>query len=406
MTSTARLKMDREIAITFYLFIFKWVFTLCRLFPLKDKTAFVVSFGDNSKYVYEEMRRQGVQDDVVFLCKGKSITHFKGYEDVTIIAFESTDILGWVKSVYHLATSKHILVDNYYGFLAVTNFKKDVECIQLWHATGAIKKFGIQDQSVKDRSEKAVQRFLKVYNRFDKVVVGSDIMASIFKDAFSLEDENILRTGIPRTDFFFDEPKKQRTVQTLTNENKLLQEKKVILYAPTYRDNELSQYNLQLDLEKMKKELGESYIVILRLHPAIKVTEDYTKKYPDFLFDYSSALYDINDLLLISDYLITDYSSISYEYCLLRKPMIFFTYDLEQYKSERGIWDGFEENLPGPMVMDTESIIELIKKGYFDYSLIDSYAEKWNKYSTGQSSSNLVRYMYEQTSSPNRKLGQ
>ncbi|MBY0097105.1 CDP-glycerol glycerophosphotransferase family protein [Mesobacillus maritimus] len=398
--------MVREIAISLYLFIFKCFFTLFNLFSLKDKTTFVVSFGDNSKYVYEEMRRQEAQDDVVFLCKGKSITHFKGYKDVTLIAFESTDILGWFKSVYHLATSKHILVDNYFGFLAVTNFKEDVECIQLWHATGAIKKFGLQDLSIKDRSEKAVQRFLKVYHRFDKVVVGSDTMARIFKEAFSLGDENILRTGIPRTDFFYDEPQKQRAVQTLTNENKLLQEKKVILYAPTYRDNELTQFNLQLNLEKMKNELGEGYIVILRLHPAIKVTEDYTRKYPDFLFDYSSELYDINDLLLISDYLITDYSSISYEYCLLRKPMIFFTYDLEQYKSKRGIWEGFEENLPGPMVMDTESIIELIKKDYVDYSLIDSYAEKWNKYSTGQSSSNLVHYMYGQSSDVNRKLGQ
>jgi len=398
--------MVRETAISCYLFIFKCVFAICKLAPLKDKTTFVVSFGDNSKFIYEEMRRQEIQDDVVFLCKGKSINQFTVYKGVTLIAFESLNVFDWVKSIYHLATSKHIFVDNYYGFLAVTNFKETVECIQLWHATGAIKKFGLQDQSVKDRSEKALQRFLMVYNRFDKVVVGSEIMASIFKAAFSLGDEKILRTGIPRTDFFYDEGKKQNSVQKLISENKLLQEKKVILYAPTYRDHELAQFNLQLDLENMKTELGEDHILILRLHPAVKVTEDYAYLYPNFLFDYSSSHYEINDLLLISDYLITDYSSIPYEYSLLKKPMIFFTYDIEQYKIKRGIWEGFDENLPGPIVVDTKSIIEVIKKGHFDYKLINEYAEKWNKYSNGQSSFNLIRYMFGQKSVVNRKLGQ
>lgn len=385
--------MVREIAVFLYLTIFKWVFTICNLFPLKDKITFVVSFGDNSKYVYEEMRRQDFKDDVVFLCKGKSITHFKGYEDVTLMAFESANVLTWLKAIYHLATSKRILVDNYFGFLAVTDFREDVECIQLWHATGAIKKFGLKDNSIKERSKRAVQRFLRVYRRFDKVVVGSDTMAEIFKEAFALDDGNILKTGIPRTDYFYDESKKQTAIRTLTHENRLLKEKKVILYAPTYRDNELSEFQLHLNLEKMRQELGEEHILIFRLHPAVNITEDYTKKFSNFLFDYSSSQYNINDLLTVADYLITDYSSIPYDFSLLKKPMIFFAYDLENYKMERGIWKGFEDNLPGPLVKDTDSIIEVILRGKFNYRLIDDFSYKWNKYSTGQSSNNLVQYI-------------
>ena len=388
--------MVREIVISLYLFIFKWTFTFFKLFQLKDKITFVISFGDNSKYVFEEMRRQGIQDDVVFLCKGKSISQFQGYEDVTLIAFESYNLIEWFKSIYHLTTSRHILVDNYFGFLSVSEFKKEVKCIQLWHATGAIKKFGLKDKSVKSRGRRAVQRFLRVYKRFDKVVVGSDIMADIFKEAFSLRDENILRTGIPRTDFFYDEQMKQRAIKTLTEENKLILEKKVILYAPTYRDNELSQFDLQLDLDKMKAVLGEEYIILLRLHPAVKISENYEQRYLGFVFDYSSSKYHINDLLTIADYLITDYSSIPYEFSLLRKPMIFFTYDLEKYRVERGIWDGFEENLPGPIVKDTDSVIYEIQKGHFDFNKIDEHAKKWNKYSVGQSSHNLINFMFEE----------
>ncbi|MCM3668080.1 CDP-glycerol glycerophosphotransferase family protein [Mesobacillus maritimus] len=374
------------------------------LLPLKDKTTFVVSFGDNSEYVFEEMRRQGIQNDVVFLCKGKSRSIFESYDSVTLLSFESTNVIETVKSIYHLATSKQIVIDNYFGFLAVTDFKKGVECIQLWHATGAIKKFGLQDKSVEYRSERAVRRFKSVYRKFDKVVVGSDIMATIFKEAFDLEDANFIKTGIPRTDFFFNEEKKQTAIQRLISENKILSEKKVILYAPTYRDNELKQFKMKLDLEKLHSELGEEYILLLRLHPAVRFTEDYTKKYPEFVFDYSSGDYHINELLLVSDLLITDYSSIPYEYSLLGRPMIFFTFDLETYKQERGIWDGFEQGLPGPIAMDTNTIIQIILKGQYDYNLISDYSNTWNKYSIGHSSYNVVRYLYgEKLTEPKRQ---
>lgn len=384
--------MARELAISLYLLVFRLVFTFFNILPLKDKTTFVVTFGDNSKYVFEEMRRQNIQDDVVFLCKGKSMSYFKDYEYIVPIPFESFNVVNWLKSVYHLATSKTIFVDNYFGFLAVTDFREEVQCIQLWHATGAVKKFGLEDQSVANRSENAQERFNRVYEKFDKVIVGSDVMASVFMKAFGMKQDQILKTGIPRTDFFFHEQAKQNTISNLRTENKDFADKKVVLYAPTYRDNELNEFRLQLDLKKMQQELGDDYALILRLHPAVKKTEDYSELFPGFVYDYSGSEYKINDLLLVADFLITDYSSIPYEYSLLGKPMIFFTYDLEKYNQERGI---IEESFPGPVVKETESIIKLIKENKFDFRVIESFSKKWNKYSTGSSSRNLVTTIYQ-----------
>src|SRR5699024_2737111 len=82
---------------------------------------------------------------------------------------------------YHLATSSHIFIDNYYGFLAASDFRDEVTCIQLWHAAGAIKQFGLQDLTNSDRSKRALRRFQKVYNRFDYVVVGSKQMEKVLK---------------------------------------------------------------------------------------------------------------------------------------------------------------------------------------------------------------------------------
>ncbi len=390
--------MVRELLIELYLMVVKIVFSIFNLLPINDKVTFVVTYGDNVQYVYEEIRRKNIHCDAVFLCKGQNINKFLKYEDTTALAIDCKNPIDFIRSMYHLATSRYILVDHCYGFLAATEFKKDVKCIQLWHNSGAIKKFGLEDLSVKNCTGRSKQRFLKVYSRFDKVVVGSDIMANYFMNAFNLKGENILRTGIPQTDFFYDSALKESVFHQLEQENELLWNKKVILYAPTYRDNELDLFKLHLNLDEMKEQLDENYIVVLRLHPAIKKDTDYSKKYPGFVLDYSSSKYDINRLMLISDYLITDYSSVICEYALLKKPIIFYAYDLEDYAANRGLWDQYEKVVPGPVVQSTEDLIQLIKDDDFDMKKIEEFSRKWNKYSVGNSSANLISYMFDDSS--------
>jgi teichoic acid glycerol-phosphate primase len=387
--------MVRELAIFLYLLLFKCTFFLFNFLPLKEKTTFVVSFGDNCLYILEEMRRQNIGAQVAVLCKRDKMDPFMNYKNIHLVPFESVHPLHWLQSIYHLATSRYIMVDNYYGFLAAVHFKKGVQCIQLWHASGAMKKFGLEEESIKDRSPRAIQRFLRVYRQFHKVVVGSDVMAAIFTKSFNLKKEQILKTGIPRTDFFFNETAIQQERQTLAQRHPEIKDKKVILYAPTYRDQELDHFRLHLDIEKMAADLGTDFILLLRLHPAIKNRVNVSKKYSDFIVDVSSQQYGIHSLLVAADYLITDYSSIVVEYSLLLKPIIFFRYDVEEYTRTRGI---LEQQLPGPVVSDTDSIIELIHTNRFDLDAIRTYAEIWNKYSKGHSSEHLVQYLFLENS--------
>lgn len=385
--------MVREIVISLYLFVFKVLFNVFKIFPMKNKVTFVVTFGDNSKYVYDEIVNQGWNVEVTVLYKGSSNRHFQNDKGIRLISFESLNLVHMIRSIYHLATSKNLIIDNYFGFLAVTDFKEDVEVIQLWHASGALKNFGLEDQSVQYRSKRAYERFNKVYEKFDKVIVGSDVMANTFMRAFNLSNERILRTGIPRTDFFYDERLKSEITARLVAENEVLGQKKKILYAPTYRDNEINYFQLKLELDKMQEELGKDYIVLLRLHPAIQKTTNYENQYRGFVFDYSGSEYDINDLLLMADILITDYSSIPYEFSLTHKPIIFFAYDLDDYRRERGLMKQYEDTVPGPVVDTTKDIIDIIQMDKLDNRVVKEYAGKWNKYSTGHSSRNLVKYL-------------
>ncbi|WP_235848340.1 CDP-glycerol glycerophosphotransferase family protein [Litchfieldia alkalitelluris] len=388
------ISMVRDLIIFIYLTFFKVVFTFFKLFPLKNKITFVVSFGDNSLFIYEELKRQERDSDIVFLYKTNVRHDFRKLLDVTAIPFESNNVFDTLKGIYHLATSKHIVVDNYYGFLAAVQFKVEVTCTQVWHASGALKKFGLLDRSNSMRSEKDLARFKKVYKNFKQVLVGSEEMAKIFMEAFNIEETRILRLGIPRTDLFYDKEMKDLILKKLTNEIPITDDKKVILYAPTYRDGQLDSFDIQLDLKKMFDELKDEYIVILRLHPVIANKLGSLEQFPNFAYDYSSHI-DANELLLITDVLISDYSSIPFEFSLLKKPMIFYAYDLVEYKEERGLWDDYEEMVPGPVVFSTDEVISCIKENQFDLAKINDFDKRWNRYSTGNSSQRFVNYIFD-----------
>src|SRR5690625_3449869 len=194
--------MARELFITVYLFVFRTLFYIFNLFPQKKKTTFVASFGDNVLYTVKEIEKQ-TDDQVVILKTSQCKIDFDNSSNRIILDFETLNLVDWFKSIYHLATSDNIFVDNYFGFLAVTNFKANVRCIQLWHAAGAVKQFGLKDLSIGQRSERAHDRFQKVYERFDHVIVGSEKMASIFKESFGIINVQLLRSGIHNREFLY-----------------------------------------------------------------------------------------------------------------------------------------------------------------------------------------------------------
>lgn len=390
--------MARELIITIYLSLFKLFFNICKLAPLKNKVTFVVSFGDNCAYVYNQMRKMNSPvQEVIFLRKKGCKYQFELDNQTQIINFETLNVIGMVRSIFHLATSKYVIIDNYYGFLAATRFRKGAECIQLWHAAGAIKKFGLQDPSNALRSKRAMHRFKSVYQNFHKVVVGSDRLASIYFDSFGIGEQNILRTGIPRTDLFYDEKKQTQTVKEIERLLPNVNGRKIILYAPTYREKDLEQFSLHLDLGKMQKELGDTHVVILRLHQAVNGSEECSQLYPDFVYDFTFYP-ELNELLFICDYLITDYSSIPFEFSILEKPMIFYPYDLKEYGVERGFWENYSAFVPGPIAYRTEDIIKIISLHEFDNNKIKNFSKDWNEYSSGDSSRKLVEYMHQHIS--------
>jgi teichoic acid glycerol-phosphate primase len=384
--------MARELAITLYLFIFKVLFKVGKWSPLQDKVTFVVSFSENNKSIYKEMMRQEYSCRTLFLTTEKMVETFRKFDHAETLLFSWKKPWDYLRSVYHLATSKIVFVDNYYGFLAKSDFKAGVECIQLWHANGAIKKFGLEDPSITSRGKRAERRFRDVYDRFTKVAVGSDVMGQIFSRAFGLGEERMLKTGVPRTDIFFNEEKKIRAVGKVRRLYPLLKGKKVILYAPTYREEGLSDAEMKLDLYKIAREFREDHKLLIKLHPAVRNQFSVPEELQDFVVD-ASAHRNMNELLFVADILITDYSSIPFEFALLEKPIIFFMYDRDAYIKERGMWNEFLDLIPGPVASTSDEVLEILKEYKFSKDHIAAFSKRWNEYSDGRSSYNIVEYI-------------
>ena len=261
---------------------------------------------------------------------------------------------------------------------------KNTVYLQTWHGT-PLKKLANDMKEVLmpgTTTEQYKHNFYTESRNWDYLISPNRYSTEIFKQAFQF-DKEIIESGYPRNDIFYKQDRDQ-IAREFKKKHKLPKDKKIILYAPTWRDNQYYQvgkykFELQLDLNKLKKELGNEYIIILRMH--YLVAENFELgEFKGFAFDFSRHE-DIQELYLISDLLITDYSSVFFDYANLKRPMIFFTYDLDEYKEDiRGFYFNFEEKAPGPLVETTDEVIYAIKNIGKDQISTEKFNEFYQRF--------------------------
>ncbi|MDR1782110.1 MAG: bifunctional glycosyltransferase family 2 protein/CDP-glycerol:glycerophosphate glycerophosphotransferase [Bacilli bacterium] len=272
---------------------------------------------------------------------------------------------------YNLATAKYFINNVNWPNGAK---KRDGQFeIETFHGT-FLKKMGFDVASEVDTPNK-YNGLKKRVSRYDCGIAQGKYMSTKIKEAFLLPNLEILETGYPRNDVLFQE----HDINKLKEKYNLPLDKKLILYAPTFR-NKVS-FNIKMDLDRLRKEVGNEYIILFRLHYMIKDNVDFEEYYP-FIQDVSD-IKNLEELMLISDALITDYSSIMFDYSILNKPMLFYIYDLPYYSSIRGIYFDIEKECPGPIIKKEEEVYIAIKdlfKNSVNYN--DKYQEFKNKFVT------------------------
>lgn len=279
--------------------------------------------------------------------------------------------------------------------------KKNQIFVQCWHGT-PLKRLGCDLEhfdNVLNTIDGIKKRYKIEASKFTYFISPSKFASEKFISAWNLKEigkENIIvEEGYPRNDFLFNYKEKdvQQIRKKLGIEN---DNRKIILYAPTYRSDQHQTglgyvYKEEIDFKKMEEKFGKEYLILFRPHYFIANSFDFDK-YKGFVYNVAN-IDDINELYIISDILITDYSSVFFDYANLKRPMIFFMYDLEHYKNEsNGFYIDLNE-LPGQIVETQEDLEKSIEDVDFNIGSSKKYKEfneKYNYLDDGNASKRVI----------------
>lgn len=300
--------------------------------------------------------------------------------DVHEIFPEELTILEQMKMIKQADT---IIVDNYYYPLAALNLKNKL-VIQIWHAPGAIKKFGLASPKNQKMPKSAIKRYKKVYNSFDRIVVGSQAMQECMSEAFGIEDESIfVHSGFPRSDYLYNKQLEQKLERVLMH-NEYISEKFTVLYMPTFRDNKKDNIKQLEFIEKIANKLPDEFRLLYHLHPSVL---KYNKK------DIPNAIHVNGDELIglykMSNLVISDYSSIMFETAVFETPCAFFVYDYDQYLESQGLFVT-KEQMPGYVTEDVDELISYISSKEYIKTGIKEFDQKWNEFNSSNAGRKLV----------------
>lgn len=291
------------------------------------------------------------------------------------------------------AKSKVIIVDDYVPQLYVIDVREETKVVQLWHACGAFKTFGFSRLGKPDGSKQKS----RVHRNYDLSIVSSESIRQCYAEGFGISLNKVFATGVPRTDLLFDETYKNNIVEKIYLKYPTIKGKKVILFAPTFRGTikEDAYYPMEkFDIEYLMSNLSEEYVLLIKHHPFVKNEIDIPAEYKDRVLDVKEYP-EINDLLYVTDVLITDYSSVIFEGALLNKKMIFYVFDLEEYIKERDFYFDFENFIPGNMVKTQKELLNTIKNDQVTQNELDKFKSKYLEACDGNATKRVVNQIFE-----------
>lgn len=376
----------------------KSVFFLLTLLPRKKNLIMFESFNgrqysDNPRAIYEYLKKHYPTYRMVWSADRRNAKQFEGKEIEYVWRFS-------FKWLFLMPTAKYWVTNS--RFPQWFPKSKNTVYLQTWHGT-PLKKIGIDIKEVhmpEAETKKYQEEFLFEASKWDYLVSPNSYSTEIFKRAFGFNGK-MIESGYPRNDVLINQ-NNQKSIQELKEKMKLPQDKKIILYAPTWRDDQFYdkgryKFNIELDLQQMRETLGKEYVILLRMHYLVSENLDLSD-YQGFVYDYSSYE-DIRDLYIVSDLLITDYSSVFFDYSLLEKPILFYVYDINNYRDQlRGFYFDFESDSPGPLLKTTQEIVEEIqamgKEGFSRNGKIKEFRERFNSLEDGKATERVIQEVF------------
>lgn len=353
--------------------IARFIYFFLKLLPTQNKVVLISRFNKTTsidfKLIEEEIKQVSPNTSIKIL-NHKLRNKFLLICDVLI-------------EMYHLATSKAAIIDSYVIPVSILNHKKNLIIIQIWHALGAIKKFGHASLNTKEGASTKTAQIMDMHKNYNYVIASGKETVPFYAKAFNIDESKIKVFGMPRVDYLNNENVKNKIIKEIYKVYPTLKEKKNILYVPTFRKNQTIPYNDIINKINFSK-----YNLIIKKHIS-DPSEIKTDK--NIILDYK---FDSIDMLFVSDYVITDYSAIAFEAAFLNIPTFFFIYDIEKYKKNRGLFINMtNEEVSGFISTRPNEIIKAIEENIYDLSKVKNFKKKYVSNTNGNSTKYIVKLL-------------
>ncbi|GGG90060.1 CDP-glycerol glycerophosphotransferase family protein [Staphylococcus pragensis] len=324
----------------------------------------MMTFPQDVLPIIQQLHHKGYHLTVI--ANEKEQERIKEFKSVSFLPAGNKHIFKHIKA---LSSAKVIIIDTYYLMLGGYAKKNGQSIIQTWHASGALKNFGLTDHQVDLNNKKMVKQYQRVYQATDYYLVGGEEMVTCFNEAFGATDKQMLRFGLPRLMNYLNfnlktEQARLKEHYNITN--------KLAIYVPTYRED--AKDNRQLDKANFETQLP-NYTLINQLHPSIS--------------GHHSEI-STSELMIMADVIISDYSSLPIEASLLNKPVIFYVYDEEKYEKVRGL-NQFYKQIPQHYKVFSEK--ELIFKIKNSEDILQPLFKDWHRYNTSKSLQQIIEFI-------------
>lgn len=387
------IKTTKKMILTFLLIIFKIhlkiIYFFIKVFTVRKNDVFLLSRQFNCLPLNYELIIKKIKKENIsykYICKKvpSSINTIIRNEKKNVNIFKQLlNIIKYYfnlyKQMYYISISKVIIVDGYNITVSLLKHKKGTKVIQLWHALAAIKKFGYQTIGYKDGLNPTVAKILCMHKNYDYVISGSEEMNKYFAEAFNTDINKMISCGTPTIDYLLKDDDK--IVNKIYNTYPELKKKINVLYSPTFRSDDRNN-----DEEFIKKFDTKKYNLIMTFHPKNKVISNNKD-----VIIVNRNQFSTFDILRVVDYVITDYSALSIDACVLNKRVILYLYDYEKYKEENGLNIDLFKELEGNTFKNVEDIVKLLDNDNYNMRSYRRFKKKYLSNSKGDSTLQIVK---------------
>ena len=354
------------------------IYFFMKMFPTKNKLVMLSRQADKPgvdfKYIRKEILRRNDNVEVVILCKILRKTAKERLKYCSYI----------IKCMYHIATAKVCILDGYSIPISILKHKKDLITIQIWHASGAIKKFGYQSINKKEGRGIQIAKLMNMHKNYNYVVAPSKTTAKFYEEAFAVERDKIVINGLPRLDYILGDEKSKAKTKDFYIDYPNYRYKETILYVPTFRKDvenseKINQLINSVDFSK--------YNLIIKLHPLDKT--------PNAIEHTVNKKYNTYDLLRIADYIITDYSAVAFEAAILEKPLYFYVHDIDEYKKARGLNVHLYKEMNNNTSKNIKEIMMSIENNTYDFEELSEFKLKYMGNDYYNNTAKLVDFIFK-----------